>query len=422
MTIERKGAMRTRRVASGRADSVRVTLVALFTIGILLPASRAAAANLDITPAISLDQAYDSNVFNTNGDEKEDFILRVTPAVTFSLRMPETTLSLRASVTSDTYYKYTELNTANSAISLAIGATPIRFTPRFSIAPAGHFVQAQDSFRRTQLVPSGDPLIPASTASETASRKSRDYGAALRMNYLVTPTNEFSVGGGFSKRQFLDNVSAGEGDSSVVTGDTTFIHRFTPSFLSGLYFNTAYNTFENDTDSRTYSGGLTGSYAFSPAVLLTARMGASRAQESGATGLPDNTTWSPVGLLSLTYSSDNTFRATLSASLDLVGGGSFGRTTRRMTGLFLLSDRFASRWWVDLNAVYQEDRSLDDAESEDISSASGTAGIRYLPRDWVSLNLSGTAFRQWSRGTAGSDLMRYSAFLGLTLGYTYNVY
>src|SRR3989304_657464 len=55
MTIERKGAMRTRRVASGRADSVRVTLVALFTIGILLPASRAAAANLDITPAISLD-------------------------------------------------------------------------------------------------------------------------------------------------------------------------------------------------------------------------------------------------------------------------------------------------------------------------------------------------------------------------------
>src|SRR3989304_4040622 len=310
MTIERKGAMRTRRVASGRADSVRVTLVALFTIGILLPASRAAAANLDITPAISLDQAYDSNVFNTNGDEKEDFILRVTPAI--------------------------------PAIPLASGPTPTGFPPRFPIAPAGHFVQAQDSFRRTQLVPSGDPLIPASTASETASRKSRDYGAALRMNYLVTPTNEFSVGGGFSKRQFLDNVSAGEGDSSVVTGDTTFIHRFTPSFLSGLYFNTAYNTFENDTDSRTYSGGLTGSYAFSPAVLLTARMGASRAQESGATGLPDNTTWSPVGLLSLTYSSDNTFRATLSASLDLVGGGSFGRTTRRMTGPLLLSARFPS--------------------------------------------------------------------------------
>ena len=409
MTVERKGAMRTR-------------LVAVVAISLPMLTVPAFAAKLDVMPSISLNQAYDSNVFNTNGDEKADFILRATPAVTFSLRMPETTLSLRSSVTSDTYYQYTELNAANSAISLAIGATPIRFTPRFSVAPAGHFVQAQDSFRRSQLVPSGDPLIPASTASETARRKSRDYGAALRLNYLVTPADEFSVGGGFSKRQFLDNIATGNVDSRVVTGDTTLTHRFTPRFLSGLYFITAYNTFENDTYSRTYSGGLTGSYAFSPAVLLAARIGASRAQERATTGIPDNTTRSPAGLLSLTYSADNTFRAALSASQDQVGGGSFGRTTRRQTVLLSLSDQFAIRWWADLAGSYQVDRSLDDAASENISSATGTAGIRYLPRDWFSLNLSGTALRQWSRGTVGSDLKRYSAFLGLTLGYTYNIY
>ena len=50
-------------------------LAALAAIGILLPASRAAAANMDITPSISLDQVYDSNVFNTDGNEKEDFHL-----------------------------------------------------------------------------------------------------------------------------------------------------------------------------------------------------------------------------------------------------------------------------------------------------------------------------------------------------------
>src|SRR3972149_11898525 len=81
-------------------------LAALAAIAILFPVSRAAAANLDITPAISLDQVYDSNVFNTDGNEKGDFILRVTPALTFSLRMPETTLNLRTSLSSDTYYKY----------------------------------------------------------------------------------------------------------------------------------------------------------------------------------------------------------------------------------------------------------------------------------------------------------------------------
>ena len=43
-------------------------LAALAAICILFPASPASAAKIDITPAISLDQVYDSNVFNTNGN------------------------------------------------------------------------------------------------------------------------------------------------------------------------------------------------------------------------------------------------------------------------------------------------------------------------------------------------------------------
>ena len=103
-----------------RIDIVRTTLAIGLAICLLFPGSGASAARLDITPSISLDQVYDSNVFNTDGNEKEDFIFRATPAVTFSLRMPETTLNLRTSLTSDTYFKYTELNSSNSAISLAI--------------------------------------------------------------------------------------------------------------------------------------------------------------------------------------------------------------------------------------------------------------------------------------------------------------
>ncbi|MBF8260157.1 MAG: hypothetical protein HW377_2531, partial [Actinobacteria bacterium] len=280
------------------------TLAAIAAIGILLPASRASAAKLDVTPSISLDQTYDSNVFNTDGNEKGDFFLRVTPAVTFSLKMPETTLSLRSSVTSDTYYKYTNLNSNSSAVSLGIDATPIRVTPRFSVAPSGHFVQARDSYRRNQLVPSEDPLIPPSIAAETATRKSRDFGGALRVSYLVTPKTDFSVGGGFSKRQFLDNV-AGNVDSRVLTGDTTLTYKFTPLFSSGLFFNAAYNTFENGRDSSTFAGGLTGTYLFSQALTMTARAGASRAKETDVAGLPDRTTMSPTGSLSLSYAGQN---------------------------------------------------------------------------------------------------------------------
>src|SRR5512141_2832004 len=177
---------------------------ALAAIGILFHASHAAAAKIDITPAISLDQVYDSNVFNTNGNEKGDFLFRATPGLTVSFRMPETTLNLRTSLTYDSYYKYTELNSTNSAITLALDSQPpIALSPRFSIAPSAHFVQAHNSYLRTQQVPTADPLAPPSIASETATQKSREYGAALRANYLLTEKTEFSIGGAFSKLQFL---------------------------------------------------------------------------------------------------------------------------------------------------------------------------------------------------------------------------
>lgn len=397
------------------------TILALSAICILVPSSRASAAKIDVTPSISLDQTYDSNVFHTNGNEKEDFILRVTPAVAFSLKMPETTLNLRTSLTSDTYYKYTERNSTSSAVTLALDAMPpLRITPRLSIAPSGHYVQARDSYLRNQLVPAEDTLQPASIATENLTRKTRDFGAAMRAIYLLTEKSEFSLGGGFKKRQFLDNVAGGI-DSRVVTGDATLTYKFTLLLSSGFYFNTAYNTFENGRDSRTFSGGLTGTYLFSPALSMNARAGASRAQESDPTGLPDRTTWSPDGSLSLTYTGRD-IHAAFTGSIGQSGGGSFGMTTRRQSVGLSFSDQFAQGWSADLSGKYQLNRSLDPAVSQDLASATGSAGVRYQPLEWATLHLSGTALRQWSNGSVGTDLQRYSGFLGVTLGKSFNIY
>jgi len=403
-----------------RGESVRI-LAALAAIGILLPVSRASAARIDITPAISLDQVYDSNVFNTDGDEKGDFLFRATPAVTFSLRMPETTLNLRASMTSDTYYKYTELSDTPSAVRLALDATPpLRISPRFSISPSAHFVQARDSYLRTQQVPSEDPLAPPSVASETARRESRDYGAALRMNYLLTENTDFSLGGGFSKFQYLDNTAGGT-DSRVISGDTSLSYRFTPLFSSGLFFNTSYNTFENGTESRVYGGGLTGTYRFSPTFTINGRAGASHVKETSTSGVPEFTKTSPYGALSLVYSGRDV-RASLSGKIEQAGGGNLGQTTRRETVSLSISDQFATDWWADLAGSYQVNRSLESDASGDLTSATGTAGVRYQPLKWLGIHLSGSGFRQSGDGTLGSDLKRYSATLGITVNNTYNIY
>ncbi len=396
-------------------------LTALAAIGILLPASHAVAAKIDITSSIALDQTYDTNVFNTNGNEKEDFIFRATPALTFSLKMPETTLNLRTSLTSDTYYKHTELNSTNSAITLALDSQPpLALSPRLSIAPSGHFVQARNSYLRTQLVPTAGPLAPPSIASESATQKSRDYGAALRANYLLTEHTDFSLGGGFSKLQFLDNTSGNVG-SRVVNGDTSLSYKFTPLFSSGLFFSTSYNTFENGTDSRVIAGGLTGTYRFSPAFTVDARAGASHVKETFISGVPENTKTSPYGALTVAYSGRDV-RAALSGTIEQAGGGNLGVTTRRETVSLSVSDQFAARWWADLNGSYQVNRSLEPNVSGDLTSAAGTAGVRYKPLEWMDVHLSGSGFHQSGNGTLGSDLTRYSAFLGFTLGKTFNIY
>jgi Putative MetA-pathway of phenol degradation len=404
-----------------RIDMTRSTLVTLSAVLLLLPASTASAARIDITPAISLDQVYDSNVFNTNGNEKGDFIFRATPALTLSFKMPETTMNLRTSLTYDRYYKYTELNSANSAITLALDSQPpIALSPRFSIGPSAHFVQARNSYLRTQLVPTADPLAPPSIASESATQKSRDYGAALRANYLLTEKTEFSLGGGYSKLQFLDNTTANVG-SRVINGDTSLRYKFTPLFSSGLFFNTSYNTFENGTDSRVFAGGLTGTYRFSPAFTVDARAGASHVKETSTTGVPDTKKTSPYGALSLVYF-DNNFRAALSGTMEQAGGGNLGVTTRRETISLSVSDQFATRWWADLIGIYQVNRPLEADVSGDLTSATGTAGIRHKPLEWLEVHLSGSGFRQSGDGALGSDLTRYSALLGVTLGKSYNVY
>ena len=108
--------------------------------------------------------------------------------------------------------------------------------------------------------------------------------------------------------------------------------------------------------------------------------------------------------------------------IEQAGGGNLGVTTRRETVSLSVSDQFALRWWADLAGTYQVNRPLESGVSGDLTSAAGTAGLRYKPLEWMDLHLSGSGFRQSGNGPLGSDLTRYSAFLGMTIGKVYNIY
>jgi hypothetical protein len=205
-----------------------------------------------------------------------------------------------------------------------------------------------------------------------------------------------------------------------VTGGTSISYRFTPRFSSGISMNTSYNTFADNTNSRSYGAVITAKYLISEYFTFDASAGVDYLRETKLAGKDTNT--SPAGQVSLTYAWKD-FRASLLGSYGLSGGGSFGVTTHRGNIQLTFTNQFAKGWWWDLSGSYQINRSLDTPRTEDINTWDGNAGLRYQAAEWASFHLSGNMTRQSARNSVqGADLDRSSVLLGLDLSKDYKLF
>lgn len=392
---------------------------ALLGILFLSAVSPAMSANLIANPQISLDERWDSNIQNTSTDEISDFVARATPRLTLTLETLRTQLNLMGGIEFERYAKHTELNERATTFYNLSTSRPMQFSPRFSLLPSVRFVESNDPVRRNTLTQSPTPGLPPSETVVTARTKSREVAGSLHLGYLLTANVDLSVGGGGSKRTFFDN-NAGGIDSDTVSGNASFAYRLTPRFSTGIYVNTSRNTFADNTVSRSYGVGLSGTYLVSEHYTLGARVGADLLKESTTAG--EDTVRSPSGELSLNYDWKG-FKAMILGTYGLAGGGSFGVTTHRGTIQLSLTDQFAQNWWWDLSGSYQINRSLDTPRTEDISTWYGNAGLRYQAAEWASFRLAGNILRQRARNSIeGSDLDRGSVVLGLDLSKAYKLF
>jgi outer membrane protein assembly factor BamA len=252
--------------------------------------------------------------------------------------------------------------------------------------------------------------------------KERNYRGSLQITYLLNPNVDLGIGGGGTRRDFVDDVpGSDEEDSTTYTGDASVSYRISPRFSSGVFLNTSHNTFDTSPDSRSYSGGLSARYLISPFYILDVRAGASYYEEDADGTGQSSDEWSPSGRVSLTYTWQY-FQATLLGSYEFAGGGSFGSATKRGTVRISLTSQFAEGWWWDLSGYYQNNSSAGDEDEEDANTAEGTAGIRYAAAEWASFHLTGKIFRQRSDGLDADDIDRESVFLGITLSKLYRLY
>lgn len=404
----------------GTTNGFAVYAVAAVFCLLALPAQ---AASIKAVPSISLEERWDSNIFNTSTNEESDFVFLAKPGLTLFVEVFQSTAKISGGFEVERYADHDELDDETATSDLGLEVTePFRISPRLSLLPSAGYIETRDSTRRNRSTPAPSPELPSTETVVTERSKSRDYRASLRMTYLVTPRVDFSLGGGWSQRDFAgDETVSDVEDSQTVSGDANVAYRITPRFSSGVYVNAGRHRYQTSPDARSYSGGVTGSYLLTRHYSADARAGVSYLKEDADGAGQENTEWSPSGSLSLKYTWQY-FQADLSGSYELSGGGSFGQTTKRGTVTMTLTNQFAERLWWDLSGSYQRNRSTDDAGLVNINTAEASAGIRYTAAQWASFRLSGNILRQRSDGQEGDDIDRESVFLGVELRTLYKLF
>jgi hypothetical protein len=387
-------------------------------------ATEAAGVSMDAIPSIRLEEGWNSNVYDTDGNEVSSFGTRLTPrlAIRFTT-LDNVSMEISGSYEVLRYYESEARDANSNTWYLRVDSTGAwAFSPNFSMTPSVYYLNTSDSTRRTQLVPAGDPVIPPVTITNYGRAKTEDFGLGLNFNYLATQNVTVGVRGNYSEQRFSD-TEAGSGltDSSQAGGNVSVSYLFSQRTSLGILVAGNHQTYETAPDSNTLSAGILFGYWFSQALYLDGAFGWSYIRQSEAPGIPEEKSSAPSGLFNLSYIAES-FRATAYGSAVYSGSSGFGEATRLLTAGIRFSDQITREWSWGLSGTYQVSRSVFETNAVDINSTFGTFVLRYSPWDWGSLDLTGNLNRQTSDGQFGENLDSYSALIGFTVGKPYRVF
>jgi len=388
-------------------------------------ANDAAGIQMEVIPSARLQEEWQSNVYATSTNEVSSFGTRLTPGLAFKFTSVDNVmLQVSGNYEKVWYYKPEAKAADSNTWFFRIDSTGgWRLAPTFSMRPSVYFLNTSNSYRRTQLLPSGDPVVPPATITNYGNTKSQDFGGGVGFDYLATPNLTIGISGNYSEQRFPgDNVAVSGLTNGTQTGGTVSVsYLFSPRTSLGITAGGEHQTYENNPNSDTLSAGFLIGHRFSPSFRFDGNIGLSNIRQREAPGIPEQRKTSPTGDLNLTYASE-TFTAKVFGSYVYSGGSGFGVATRQWTTGLAFTEQFTREWSGSLSGAYQVSRSVFGTEAVDLSTILGTAGLRYQFLEWASVDLTGTFNRQRSNGQFGDTLNNHSALLGVTLAKPYKIF
>lgn len=404
-----------------------VLLLASAFASIPVIATDAAGIQMDLIPSARVEEGWHSNVFNTSTNEVSSLATRVTPGLTLQFTTIDNVVMRLSGNYEKVWYHDSEANEANSETThFRVDSTgDWRLTPTWSMLPSVFYINTTDSFRRTQLVPSGDPVIPPVTITNYGDTETETFGGGVRFNYQATQNTTLGMDGHYSRQRFdtpADNAAlTGLSDSSNFGAGASVSYRYSPRTNLGVRLSGSRNTYDDNPDTNTLSGTILFGYQFSPVVRLDGSVGAQHIRRKEGEGIPEESDTTPAGSINLSYKQE-TFTVILYGSSAYSGGGGFGEATRQYTAGVTVANRFARDWTWNLSAAYQISESAFETDAVDIRTINGSTGVQYRPWRWATVDLTGNLQRQTSDAQFGEDLNNYSALLGFTAAHPFHLF
>jgi hypothetical protein len=395
-------------------------------VSALIPmmATDAVGLNIDVIPSVRLEEGWNSNVFNASTQEVSSFSTRVTPGLALKFTTTDKVeFKVSGNYEKVWYYRPEAKDADYGTFFFRIDSTgEIRVTPTLSMVPSVYYINTTNSSRRTQLLPSADPLVPPVTIANYGNTKTEDFGGGVGMHYLATQNLTIGMSGTYAGQRFSDST-AGSGltNSATAGGGASVSFLFSPRTSAGINISGNRQTYDNAADSDILSSGIVLGHQFSPTVRLEANFGISHIRQHEAPGTPEQRTSAPSGTFTVSRASE-AFTASAFGSAVYSGGSGFGEATRQWTVGLAFSDQFTREWSGNLSGAYQVSRSVFTSNAVDLKSTSGTAGLRCQAWEWGSLDVTGNLNRQISNGQFGETLNSYSVLLGITIGKPYNIF
>jgi hypothetical protein len=119
-----------------------LVLLLLFSV-MIVPGSARGQAGFQLTPSVSMTEAYDSNVFSAASNQVADFVTHVTPAIDSQYESPLVTFAGHYALDAERFTDHPDLNTADGRQNATVDVH-YRPTRRFVLATDAGFTRTYD--------------------------------------------------------------------------------------------------------------------------------------------------------------------------------------------------------------------------------------------------------------------------------------